>query len=96
MSTKDAYKAKIEAEIELAQAKLVTWKAKAKNLSADLRIEFNKEVGIVEKNVNALKSNLKDIANAGEDSWEKLKTSGETALDSIAKYIKSISNRIKE
>lgn len=40
MSTKDAYKQKLEAEIEMAQAKLAQLKAHAKNSAADARIKY--------------------------------------------------------
>jgi hypothetical protein len=39
MSTKEAYKQKIEAEVELAQAKLAELKAQANNSAADARIK---------------------------------------------------------
>lgn len=96
MSTKDAYKQKIEAELESAQAKIATWKAKASNFSADLSMEFNKEAGEVEKIVESLKANLKELAATGENSWDKLKTAGGLALDSIAKHLKSLSDKIKD
>jgi hypothetical protein len=38
MSTKEAYKQKLEAEVELAQAKLAELKAEAKISAADTRI----------------------------------------------------------
>lgn len=95
MSTKDAYKRKIEAELELVQAKLAKWKATAKNLSADMSIELHEETSEVEKLIESLKINMKELAVAGENSWEKLKATGEVALESIAKRANSISEKIK-
>ncbi len=43
MSTKEAYKQKIDAELELAQAKLAELKAQAKISTADARIKYAKQ-----------------------------------------------------
>ena len=39
MNTKEAYKQKMEAELELAQAKLAEFKAQAKSAAADSQIK---------------------------------------------------------
>ncbi len=44
MSTKEAYKQKIEAEVELAQAKLAELKAQAKSSAADASIKYAKQI----------------------------------------------------
>ena len=72
MNTKEAYLKKIEAELELAQAKLITWKAKAKNLNADLNLEFNKQVGEFEGHYSQLKKFVKEIA----EDWFKVTKHG--------------------
>lgn len=95
MNTKEAYKIKIEAELELAQAKLITWKAKAKNISADMNLEFNNQIGEIEKILEKLKTSLKELSEAGEDSWEKIKSAGDNALDSVKKYFQSLSDKFK-
>jgi hypothetical protein len=45
MTTKQAYKQKMEAELELAQAKLAEFKAQAKSAAADTQIKHAKEHG---------------------------------------------------
>jgi hypothetical protein len=73
MSTKDAYKQKIEAELELAQAQLAVFKARGKNLTADARIRHARQVDDLEQKADATRAKLKELDEAGEDTWELLK-----------------------
>jgi len=58
MNTKEAYKQKIEAELELVQANLKVLKAKAKIAGADMQISYSKEIETLEKNYHNVKSKL--------------------------------------
>jgi ElaB/YqjD/DUF883 family membrane-anchored ribosome-binding protein len=93
MSAKDAYKMKIEAELEMAQAKLLTWKANAKDFSADAYTEFNKQVVELEQHLDSLKSMLKGLGEAGESAWDKLKDSMDNALDSLGKKLHGLADK---
>lgn len=73
MSTKDAYKQKIEAEVELAQAKLAELRAEAKSSAADTRIKYEKQIEDLEHKVDTAKAKLKELGEASEDAWEHLK-----------------------
>ena len=77
MSTKDAYKQKIDAELDLAQAKLDEFKAKAKSLSAEARIRHAKHVDDLEQKAIAVKAKLQELDEASEDTWEQLTDSVE-------------------
>ena len=52
MSTNEAYKQKIEAEIELAHAQLAELKAPAKSYAADARIKYTQQVEKLEQDVD--------------------------------------------
>lgn len=94
MSTKQAYQEKIEAEVELALAKLAKLKAQARSSTADARIKYSKQIETLEQEVVTIRSKVKEMAAAGEDSWEQLKYGvehGWSALssavqDAVAKY----------
>ena len=64
MSTKEAYKQKIEAELELVQAKLAEFKAQAKISTADARIRHAKQLKDIEQKVGATKAKLKELGAA--------------------------------
>ena len=73
MSLKDAYKKKAEAELELAQARLAEFKAKVKGIKADTSVTYAKQVDHLEKAVDDAKKLLKELGEASEEVWEKLK-----------------------
>jgi flagellar motility protein MotE (MotC chaperone) len=95
MSMKDAYKQKIEAELELAQAKLAGFKAELKSSAADTRISHAKQVDELEQKVDATKAKLKDLGEAGDDVWEQLKDGVESAWGSLSAAIRNTADKFK-
>jgi len=91
MNTKDAYKQKIEAELELAWANLEVLKAKAKSASADIQISNAQEIETLEKNYNIVQSKLDELGEAGEGAWQHIKKDIENSWDSLRVYAKKIS-----
>jgi hypothetical protein len=79
MSSRDAYKQKLEAEIELAQAKLAELKAHAKNLAADARIKYEGMIDDLEKLLDSTKTKLRELGSSTEGAWEQLKGGVESA-----------------
>lgn len=73
MSKKDEYKKKIEADVELVQAKLAEWKANVKNTAEDARIKYAKQLDELEQKMETTKAKLKELGEGGEDAWERLK-----------------------
>jgi len=96
MNTKDAYQKKVEAELELVHAKLITWKAKVKVISADANIEFDKQIVDLEHRYNKLKDAAKELGSAGEDTLEKIKAGIEGALESMSSAVMKIAKNIKD
>ena len=96
MSTKDAYKQKIEAEVELAMAKLAEFKAKAKISSADARIKYARQISKIEQAVDATKAKLQELGEAGEGAWEKLKEGVESAWSSASTAVKDAAAKFKD
>ena len=96
MNTKDAYKQKIEAELELVKAQLGVLKAKAKGLSADANLEYDKEIKDMEDSYAIVKSKLHELGEASENSWENLKVETQNAWDSLSANVKSAIAKIKE
>ncbi len=84
MSTKEAYKQKIEAELELAQAKLAELKAQAKISTADVRIAYAKQIDALEQGIDTTKARLKELGEAGEEAWQQLKEGVESAWGTTA------------
>ncbi len=95
MSKKEAYKQKMEAELELAQAKLAEFRAQAKSSAADMRIKHAKQVDELEQKVDATKVKLKELGEAGDDAWEQLKTGVESAWSTLSAAIQNAAAKLK-
>ena len=89
MNTKDAYKQKIEAELELVNANLEVLKAKAKIATSDIQISYLKEIEKLEDNYAIVQSKLQKLGEFGEGTWEHLKKDVEHNWDLIKEYAKA-------
>jgi Fe-Mn family superoxide dismutase len=90
MSKKEEYRKKIEAEVELVQTKLAEWKASIKSTAAGARIKYAKQMEEVEQKMTAMKARLKELGEAGEDSWEQLKDGVQSSWDSLSASIRGM------
>ena len=73
MSSKEAYKQKIEAEHELVQNQLAEFKAQPASLTAEDRIKHINHIEKLEQRVASSKEQLKELDNAHEDVWHEIK-----------------------
>lgn len=96
MSMKAAYKQKIEAELELAQAKLAELKARAKSSTADVRIKYAKQADEFEKKFDVAKVKLKELGEAGEDAWDHLKDGVENAWGALREAVQNTDPKSKK
>jgi gas vesicle protein len=91
MSKRDAYKQKIEAELELAMAKLAEMKAHAKSSVADVRIQSARISDDLENRINATKARLGELGEASEEAWERLKEGVEHSWKDLSSAVKDAS-----
>jgi len=96
MSSKEAYKQKIEAELELVQAKLAEFKARAKSLTADARIRHAAQVDDLEQKVDTTKAKLKELGEASEANWEQLKDGVEHIWGTLQSTLHDIVSNFKD
>lgn len=96
MNTRDAYKQKIEAELELVKAQLEVLKAKAKGLLADANLEYVEEINEMEDSYAIVKSKLHELGESSESTWENLKIETENAWNSLSTNVKNAIAKIKE
>ena len=95
MSTKAAYQQKIEAEIELAQAKMEALKAQAKSALAVERIKYEKEITAIESGIELTKAKLKELGDASDNTWDHLKSDIETTWTSASHSIHEAYAKLK-
>jgi hypothetical protein len=88
MDTKEAFKQKIEADVELAQAKLAELKAQVKSSAADAHIKYAMHVEELEQKLEATKAKLKELGEASEEGWERMKGGVESAWSTLTTAIR--------
>lgn len=96
MSKKEAYKQKIEAELELAQAKVAEYKAKSKIYAADVHIKYVEHVEELERMYDTTKEKLKKLDEAGEERWEHFKDDVESAWSVLSTAVKDAAEKFKK
>jgi hypothetical protein len=74
---------KLQARIDEWKADVDKFKAKASGASADVQLDMNQQVRVLEGRIEDGKAKLSELAEAGEDAWESIKDGIESAWDSL-------------
>jgi len=83
MNTQEAYRQKIEAELELAQAQLAEFKAQPRSLTIENRAQHIKRIEELEQRVVATRAQWQDLKGADEDTWHRVKDSAESTWKAL-------------
>ena len=83
MNDKELYMRKLQARIDEWKADVDKFKAKASGASADVQLDMNQQVRVLERRIEDGKARLSELAEAGEDGWESIKDGIESAWDSL-------------
>lgn len=95
MSNKDAYKQKIEADLEVVKAKLAEYKAEAKSVAADVHIEYLQHIDKLEKMADTVQLKLKELEVSGEDKLESLKEGLESTWNNFTEAVHDTAVKFK-
>jgi hypothetical protein len=79
MSLRDAYRQKLEAQIDELNARLMLARAKSKKLAAEGKIAAAEELADFEKKLAAVREQLTALGNATEGAWSEIKVGVEKA-----------------
>jgi predicted kinase len=96
MSLKNAYREKMEAQLEEQRARLELLKARAKVAIADGKIMAYEELADADQKLAALKVKLKNLADAGGDAWQEMKSGVEKAWGDLSESCKKAAQKFKE
>ena len=83
MDTKQAYKDKLEAQLEEWRAKIAQLKAQADKKEADAKIAYSKRIEELNSKKEAVEHKLKELTNASGEAWRELKSGVEKAVDDL-------------
>jgi hypothetical protein len=83
VTDKELYQQKMQARLDEWKADVEKLKAKASGASADVQLDMNKQIRVLERNIEEGKAKLSELAAAGEDAWESIKEGVESAWGSL-------------
>ena len=86
----DAYKQKAKAKLDEQKAAIDSAKAKLSGLTAEARIEAEKQLQKLEKGYEAAGKKMAELADAGEDAWEDFTNGVENTWGSVTDSVKKL------
>ena len=69
MSKRDAYVAKLKAQLDEWNAEVKKWEAKAKGAQADVRIEYEKQLDAFRRQRDQAMEQMRQVQTAAGDAW---------------------------
>lgn len=95
MSTKHDLQQKLEAELKEWDEKLDVLKAKARDTTAEIRADYDKQLDMLAGKRDAAQVKLQELKMRTEDAWEDLKGGTEKAWEEMRNALERISSRFK-
>jgi uncharacterized coiled-coil DUF342 family protein len=95
MDSRDEYVRKMHAKLEEWSADIDALTAKAGEVSADLRSEYNEQIAALKAKQAAAREKIDEMQKSGENAWKDLKLGMDLAWTAIGKSIDSAKSRFK-
>lgn len=95
MSSRDEYIRKMQTKLEEWHADIDSLAAKASEVSADVRSEYNEQIASLKIKHAAARQKIDEIQHSGESAWEDLKAGTELAWDAIGEAFDSAKSRFR-
>lgn len=91
---KQAYTDKVEARLEKWQAEIDRLAAKAKEASADARMDYHREIKELRERREAVKMQLSELKSCGSQAWEDVRSGVEQAWGDLESSVHRASSRM--
>jgi hypothetical protein len=96
MSKRDAYIQKLHAKIDAWNADIDKLMAKAQQVEADSRIEYQQQIDALKQQRRKVENLLADLKQSGEGAWDDLKSGLDLAFESMNEAVRSAMTRFKK
>lgn len=96
MNDKELYQQKMQARLDQWKADVDKLKAKSSGASADVQLDINRQIRVLERNIEEGKAKLSEVAAAGEDAWESIKEGVESAWDALKSGVTDAAKKLKQ
>jgi hypothetical protein len=94
-SMKDAYIAKLQAQLDEWGTEIDKLKAKADKAGADARIEYQSQIEDLRSMQATASQKLTELKEANLHTWESLKEGAEHAWNSLSNAVKSATSKFQ-
>ena len=96
MESRNAYQAKLTAQLHLWNARLATWKAQADIAQADMHIAMQHQIDALHSRQQDMYQKLEALKEATDESWEELKTGIGKAWDACKEAFDNAAAKFKD
>jgi hypothetical protein len=93
MDKKQLYLDKVKAQIEQHSANVALLRAKAAETDANIKLEYLEQVHTLEKKLDGLKDNYRQLRESDDNAWDKIKDATESAWSSFTDAIEKVTKR---
>lgn len=83
MQTKEAYKQKLEANLNEWGAQINLLAAKAESAGADAKLRYSKDLDALRDKQRQAAEKMKELESASGDAWEKVRHTADSLWDEI-------------
>jgi hypothetical protein len=95
MDKRDLYLKRISVQIDQYNAKLAVMRGKASEVHIDMKLEYLKQMEMLEVNRDYLKNKYEQLSKASEDSWKDVKEGTENAWNEIKESVNKVLDNFK-
>jgi len=96
MSERELYKKKFHAQLDVLKADVEKLKSKAAEASAEIKIELDKKIKVLDHQMDGVHTKLSELSSASADAWEVVKKNVESAWDSVKKTYNEVVDKFKK
>lgn len=87
MEDKDLYREKIEAKLKEIKARMELLEAKAAQVKAEAKLEYQRHLDELHQKREGLRSRLDELKSSGGEAWKDLRAGMEKAADDLKQAI---------
>ncbi|MBT8364561.1 MAG: hypothetical protein KJP23_07620 [Deltaproteobacteria bacterium] len=95
MKNKEDYVQKLHAKIDEWNADIDRLKAKADQVEADAKIEYQEQIQTLKSKRDEIETKISELSRSGEEAWEDLKAGVDLAWEAMNEAIKSAASRLR-
>ncbi len=93
--TKQAYEAKVKAQLDKLNAQIDEMKAKAQQAKSDAQVNYHNKIEELSSKRDAVKTKFQELQNSGEEAWEDLKGGFDKAWGDLQSAFDSAVSKFK-